>query len=232
MSFYPADLARIHDEGFGDFALAAACELLKRLPGPSHVVELGCGTGIGAEVLLAAGHRVTGIDLSPDMLAIARDRAPGAELRQGSIWDAELPACEAVTAIGEVINYAADERAGERLLPALFARVHDALAAGGVFLFDFATPGRGGREPHIQTGDGWRIESVAVEDTATQTLERRMMIEGGGERREEIHRLRLYERETVRECLEGPGFTSEALDRYCEFGFWPGYAAFAAVKPS
>src|SRR5262249_30702490 len=33
MSFYPADLARIHDEGFGDFGRAAVCEALLRLPG-------------------------------------------------------------------------------------------------------------------------------------------------------------------------------------------------------
>jgi SAM-dependent methyltransferase len=231
VTFYPADLARIHDEGFGDFGRAAACELLRRLPARSLVVELGCGTGITSEVLSDAGHGVLGIDVSPDMLEIARRRAPRAEFREGSLWDAELPRCSAVTAIGEVINYAADERAGEEQLPDLFARIYDALLPGGLFLFDFATPGRGTGVPGIREGDGWRIESIAVEDAATRTLERRMSIELEGERREEIHRLHLYEIETVLKYLEGPGFSSEALDRYCDFGFWPGYAAFAAVRP-
>jgi SAM-dependent methyltransferase len=229
LSFYPADLARIHDEGFGDFARAAACELLRRLPSRGRVVELGCGTGISTEILVAAGHDVIGIDIARDMLAVARRRAPSADLRHGSIWDADLPRCAAVTAIGEVINYAADERAGAERLPQLFGRIFEALEPGGLFMFDFATPGRGGRAPHLSEGNGWRIESQASE--VGETLERRMTIEIDGARREETHRLRLYDPVWVRKCLEGPGFSPEALDRYCEFGFWPGYAAFAAVRP-
>jgi SAM-dependent methyltransferase len=234
MSFYPADLARIHDEGFGEFARAAACEVLRRLPPTGLVVELGCGSGISTQILSEAGYDLVGIDIAAEMLAIARRRAPHAELRHESIWQAELPRCVAVTAIGEVLNYAADDRAGAERLPELFARVHRSLLPGGVFVFDFATPGRATLRtagPHVREGPDWRIESEAVEDTATSTLERRMTIQVAGTTREEIHRLRLYEPELVRECLEVAGFRSEGLDRYCDFGFWPGYGAFAAVKP-
>jgi SAM-dependent methyltransferase len=231
VSFYPADLARIHDEGFGDFARAAACELHRHLPADGLVVELGCGSGITSEILVRLGYEVLGIDISADMLAIARRRAPAAEFRHGSLWDAELPRCVGVTAIGEVVNYAADERAGDERLPELFARIHYALEPGGVFMFDFATPGRGTGVPQTSEGGDWRIESVAVEDTAAHTLERRMTIESRGERRKEVHRLRLYEPDFVLKCLEGPGFSSEALAAYCDFRFWPGYAALAAVRP-
>jgi SAM-dependent methyltransferase len=234
VTFYPADLARIHDEGFGDFARAAAREALARLPGSGLVVELGCGSGISSAILSDAGYEVLGIDLSDSMVEIARSRAPRATFVQGSVWDAQIPPCVGVTAIGEVLNYAADQAAGAERLPELFARVYDSLAPAGVFMFDFATPGRataraGG--PGVHEGEGWRIESEAVEDPATQTLERRMTIEVGGERRSETHVLRLYDTAWVRKCLDGAGFTSEALDRYSDFGFWPGYAAFAAVKP-
>jgi SAM-dependent methyltransferase len=232
LSFYPADLARIHDEGYGDFARAAACELQRRLPPGGRVVELGCGTGISSEILTNAGYDVLGVDLSADMLAIARERAPRAEFREASLWDTEIPACTAVTAIGEVINYAADDRAGEERLPELCERAYVALRPGGIFMLDFATPGRGSRAPHTQEGSDWRIESTTVEDADAKTLERRMTIDAGGQRRTEVHRLRLYEPKLVLKCLEGPGFSSEALDRYCDFGFWPGYTAFAAVKPS
>src|SRR3954447_19357552 len=98
LTFYPADLARIHDEGFGDFARAAAGELLARLPGSGLVVELGCGTGISTQIVSDAGYDVLGIDISDDMLAIARERAPRASFRSGSAWDADPPACCAVTA--------------------------------------------------------------------------------------------------------------------------------------
>ena len=229
MSFYPADLARIHDEGYGDFARAAACELLRRLPDRGRVVELGCGTGISSEILCDAGCDVVGIDISPAMLAIARERAPQARFVEASLWVAELPPCAAVTAFGEVVNYAADAHAGAARLPELCERVFDALEPGGLFLFDFATPGRGVRARHTREGDGWRIESEVTEDGPL--LERRMVIEAGGRRREEVHRLHLYDPDFVLKCLEGPGFSSEALAGYCEFGFWPGYGAFAAVRP-
>jgi len=235
MTFYPADLARIHDEGYGEFARAGACEALRRLPGSGLVVELGCGTGISTQILSEAGYDVLGIDLSADMLAIAARRVPRAELRQGSLWDAELPRCVGVTAIGEVINYAADESAGPERLAELFERIHAALRPGGVLLFDFATPGRatlrqGG--PHVRAGADWRIEAEAVEDSAARTLERRMTIGVGDSRRREVHRLRLYDPELVRKCLDSLRFRYEALAGCCDFGFWPGYAAFAAVKQS
>jgi SAM-dependent methyltransferase len=234
MSFYPADLARIHDEGFGDFARAAACELLRRLPGSGLVVELGCGSGISSEILSDAGYDVLGIDISADMLTIARRRAPRATFVEGSIWEAVLPSCAAVTAIGEVVNYTTDARAGTAALAGLCARVHAALAPGGLLMLDFATPGRGTARqegPSVARGGDWKIVSSAHEDPAAKTLERRIEVELGGQRRVETHTLALYERDFVQKCLEGLGFSSEALDRYCDFGFWPGYAAFAAVKP-
>jgi SAM-dependent methyltransferase len=225
LSFYPADLARIHDEGFGDFARAAACELQRHLPPRGLAVELGCGTGIGAALLTGLGYDVLGIDISPDMLAIARDRAPGAEFRQGSIWDIPIPRCAGVTAIGEVVGYAADDRAGAERLPELFARIHAALEPGGVFVFDFATPGRAG-PPGVREGDGWTVR-WETRETGSE-LERRITIETGGETRVEVHRLHLYDDDAVAQLLDEAGFAAQRLERYCDFAFWPGYAAYAA----
>lgn len=44
------------------------------LPSDSLVLDAGCGPGIVCEALLAAGHRVIGVDLSAQMLARARAR--------------------------------------------------------------------------------------------------------------------------------------------------------------
>lgn len=44
------------------------------LPAGSHIVDLPCGTGRLAAALLAAGYRVTGIDISPAMLRQAARR--------------------------------------------------------------------------------------------------------------------------------------------------------------
>jgi SAM-dependent methyltransferase len=46
--------------------------------GVRTVLDLGCGTGNHALLLAARGYSVTGVDLSPQMLAIAREKADGA----------------------------------------------------------------------------------------------------------------------------------------------------------
>lgn len=51
--------------------------LLAQVPAvPASVLEVGCGTGTFCRALAAAGHRVTGIDLSPEMICVARGRSP------------------------------------------------------------------------------------------------------------------------------------------------------------
>ena len=65
--------------------------LVRELPPSADVLDLGCGTGLpNARFIKDAGHRVTGIDLSGELLAIAATNLPGAELRQGRIEDAEF----------------------------------------------------------------------------------------------------------------------------------------------
>ena len=60
--------------------------LVSRLPRDGgHVLDVATGTGLVAAELLRRGHRVTGLDQSPEMLAFARQRLHGrAELVEGS----------------------------------------------------------------------------------------------------------------------------------------------------
>lgn len=61
---------------------------LDGLPRPGKLLDLGCGSGRPmAEYLLAAGHGVTGVDQSPAMLALARERFPQARWIESSIED-------------------------------------------------------------------------------------------------------------------------------------------------
>jgi demethylmenaquinone methyltransferase/2-methoxy-6-polyprenyl-1,4-benzoquinol methylase len=48
--------------------------LVSRLPPGGHVLDVATGTGLVARELRGRGFRVTGLDQSPDMLAIARHR--------------------------------------------------------------------------------------------------------------------------------------------------------------
>jgi ubiquinone/menaquinone biosynthesis C-methylase UbiE len=70
-------------------ALTAAGDYKQRLLAamdirPGHVVvDIGCGPGIDLRSLLAIGAEVIGVDRDPAMIAEARRRAPGAEVRRG-----------------------------------------------------------------------------------------------------------------------------------------------------
>jgi len=76
-----------------DPAALARLVAFAALPGDSRVLDAGCGPGLVSEALLAAGHRVEGIDLSGEMVRRARVRCgrfgERARFEQGSLF--ELP---------------------------------------------------------------------------------------------------------------------------------------------
>ncbi len=165
-SAYSADLAYIHDAGFGHVAANAAVELLKRLrKSPKRdstglVVDAGCGSGILSQAVSSAGYGVVGFDYSESMLNLARKRAPRGEFRRESFVTAELPPCLAIAAIGEVFNYLFDRRNRGNLLPRVLRKMYQALEPGGLLLFDVATPGRvPGSTPTrgFTEGPGWTV---------------------------------------------------------------------------
>lgn len=94
-----------------------AAELARRLPaGPARVLDAGCGTG-GFIRAMQARHpawRVTGVDLSPLAVALARERT-GAEIAEAPLT--ALPfadgAFDAVTT-GDVLYHVADVAAALR----------------------------------------------------------------------------------------------------------------------
>jgi SAM-dependent methyltransferase len=118
MEAYRGDLAYIHDTGFTGFARNAAPGLLRllrrnRIRG-GLVVDAGCGSGVWARELTSSGYHVLGIDISTAMIRLARRHAQEAKFRAASLFAAKLPPCDAVTSIGECVNYAFDPSSGRR----------------------------------------------------------------------------------------------------------------------
>lgn len=136
MSWDPAQYAK-----FTDLRLRPALDLLGRiaLDVPRTIVDLGCGSG---NVTVRIAERwpeaaITGVDSSPEMLAVARERYPQLSWSQADlgVWAARGPV--------ELIysNAALHWLAGhERLFPSLLAQ----LAPGGVLAVqmprNFAAP--------------------------------------------------------------------------------------------
>lgn len=66
------------DHGLRDPVVRAAWQelLLAWLPpNPVRVLDIGCGTGSLSVLAAEAGHTVTGVDFSPAMIALAREKA-------------------------------------------------------------------------------------------------------------------------------------------------------------
>ena len=255
---YLEDLAHVHDDSFGFIARGAAKVLVQKLReqgfGDGLVVELAVGSGISSELITAAGYDVAGFDISAPMIELAErriaarpepparfpgERLPGkATFAVESLYDAEIPPCIAVTAIGEAFNYLFDPRAGFDAMSVVLGRAFEALAPGGLLVFDVAMPGRA--QPRVEQyfweGDGWQVISETVEAPAQRRLERRITTTRrlAGEERvtRELHELALYDNEEIFELLREIGFVPHTLASYAEdFRFSAGHGGFLAAKP-
>jgi SAM-dependent methyltransferase len=238
---YQDDLAYIHDAGFLGFATSAAPGVLALLARHSVktglVVDLGCGSGLWARMLTDAGYDVLGVDYSRAMIALARKRAPMAKFRHGSYLTVDLPPCDAVTSMGECLNYLFD-RDDDAPLDRLFRRVHSALRPGGLFVFDLLEPGQlpeGTPQRRHRTGDDWAVMVEVEEDTAKHQLTRHITnfrrVGKLYRRSEEVHRLQLYRGRDMAAALSQIGFQVRLMRGYGAFRLGRAHVVFAARKP-
>jgi ubiquinone/menaquinone biosynthesis C-methylase UbiE len=103
-------------------------DALQLAPG-DRVLDIACGTGIVARLAaerLGGGARVVGVDVSPDMLAVARAAAPGIDWREGNAGALPLGDGEQfdVVVCQQGLQFFPDK-------PAAVAEMRRALAEGG-----------------------------------------------------------------------------------------------------
>ncbi|WHT47548.1 class I SAM-dependent methyltransferase [Sporosarcina thermotolerans] len=134
------NFALVYDELMTDIPYDAYVELLSlSLDGLKNrrIIDIGCGTGLLSVKLAKAGADVTGIDLSADMLEVAKKRANALSM---PIQFIEQPMQEiegtpeydgAVIAI-DSLNYLPDR---ESVLQT-FKGIHSILKNGGLLMFD------------------------------------------------------------------------------------------------
>lgn len=237
-AIYQEDLAQIHIEGYGFHWEGAAPAVLGFLRNggvtSGRIVDLGCGGGQWLERLSAEGYEVCGVDISASMLRAAKQRVASGTFILGSFVDVDLPRCDAVTSLGEPINYLD----GSRSIQRVFRKVFRALRPGGVFVFDAREPAAGPVEPRTATrlGDTWACIARIEENAATNTLVRHItsfrQVGRNYRRRTEVHRLKIYAKVDTIRWLRAAGFRVRAYRGYGSYRFSQRQSAYVARKPA
>jgi hypothetical protein len=123
--------------------------------------------------MVEAGFDVTGVDDSTDLVAIAAVNVPGARFAKASIYGLEIPACEAIVAIGEPLTYHPEIADADRSVWNFVQRAGRILPYGGLLIFDVIETGQptlAGRT--WRSGADWAVLAETTEDQPSRTLVR------------------------------------------------------------
>lgn len=140
---FGAAYADAYDPLYADKNYEAECDLIESLAakygrGSGTILDLGCGTGRHAVILAGRGREVTGVDLSAEMLAIARRRSEDTgvtalDLRVGDVRTVRVGRrYDVVLLMFAVLGYQLTDEDVTATLET--AAVH--LQSGGVLVFD------------------------------------------------------------------------------------------------
>lgn len=183
---------------------------------PQTVLDLACGTGSMSILLAKRGYSVTGVDMSEDMLTAAAGKAGELE---GNLpmfvcqrmERLRLPApVDCAVCCLDSLNYLIDPTLCRRAI----RRVYEALAPGGMFLFDVNTPEK------LRAMDGqifldeddnvycvWRGEYDEAERICYYGMDLFQRRGAYWERSFEEHREYAYTPEELTEYLRSAGFS-------------------------
>ncbi|MGW7517979.1 class I SAM-dependent methyltransferase [Streptomyces sp. NPDC054796] len=187
-----AELARDALDGFplDRAVLAAFAEQVRATgpgtgsgSGPGRVAELGCGPGQTTAHLRDLGLDVFGVDLSPAMIALAREAYPDLRFEVGSMDALDLPDGE----LSGIVSWYSVIHAPPEDMPAYLAEFQRVIAPGGHLLLAFFESEGGPVTPFdhkVATAYRWPVDDLAALAGAAGFTEiGRMLREPGEEER-------------------------------------------------
>ncbi len=168
---------------------------------PKDVLELACGTGALACILDDRGYRMTGIDRSASMIAVARQKAQDARrtirFQVGDMVRFPISGSfDAVLCLYDSVNYVMEERD----ILAMMNRLRTSINAGGLLVFDICTEANSRKYFHNQVdregnGDFSYVRRCEyVPETRVQINEFQFIFNRNGKRHasRERHEQRIY----------------------------------------
>jgi SAM-dependent methyltransferase len=191
------------------------------------VVDLACGTGNTTLPFARKGYDVTGVDIAPAMLALARQKAEQEGLNAGfleqDMRELKLPGpVDLFTCYHDGLNYITDTAD----LKLVLERVYHYLKPGGLFIFDLVVvnklKGAGGDTTFFDDNDlslVWDSSYDKEQDIWEVTLTGFVRKGDLYEKFTEVHREKHHAREEIEPLLAAVGF--ELLDVFHSFTLEP-----------
>lgn len=188
------------------------------VPEARTVLDVACGTGEHARYLtLEHGYTVSGLDIEPAFVELARGKLPDATFWQGDMADFDLGIrFDAVLCLFSSIGYLCTIEGVERALRCFLRH----LEPGGAVVVEpwfepgAWTPGR----VYLHTGESGDVRTVRMSHSTVvgrvSTLEFHYLIGSadGIEHRTESHDLGLFTRAEMVECFRRAGFDDVDFD--------------------
>ncbi|MFI5807660.1 class I SAM-dependent methyltransferase [Streptomyces sp. NPDC051561] len=198
-------------------AKAALAHVRSRTPQARSLLDVACGTGSHLKYFAEEFPRVEGVDLTEEMLVLARAHVPGVPLHKGDLRDFDLGATfDAVTCMFGSIGYLADTGELDRAL----VRLAHHLNPGATLVIepwwspDTFTPGHVGAD--LVEVDGRTISRVSHTTLHPDRSASRMEVnyavaegETGLRTFTDLHVMTLFSREEYAAAFAGAGLTME-----------------------
>ncbi len=130
----------IYDLLYSDKDYKNECELIDKLikdykPQSKKILDYGCGTGKHAFILAQNGYDIVGLDISAEMLSMARKRCEDSPnvLFESYGWLSNADKIDVCIAMFDVISYLNSNRE----INEFFLKIKHILNPGGLIIFDF-----------------------------------------------------------------------------------------------
>lgn len=187
---------------------------------PSLVLDLGCGSGSLTTIMAEKGYDMIGVDISPEMLDMAREKNPGILYLNQDMREFELyGTVDVIYSSFDCINYITNKNDVKKI----FKLVNNYLNYGGLFIFDINTVHKlknvlGNNTFVFDKDDVYLVwQNDYYNKIATFYLDMFYKTDGKYERFYEEHYERAYEIDEIKEMMKFSGL--ELLGVFDELSF-------------